>query len=73
MPRYLFKPMGKDEAREISGWRYRPPYDFYDAASDPDDLEELLDPGRRKGAYFSAFDEGEISSAFSSSRRRGRS
>ena len=57
MRRYLFKQMDDDEAREISGWRYEPPYDFYDAVSDPGDLEELLDPERREDAYFSAFDE----------------
>lgn len=57
MPRYHFRPMGDEEAREISGWRYEPPYDFYDWTSDPDDLEELLDPERRKDAYFSVFEE----------------
>lgn len=57
MPRYLFRQMVQEEAREISNWRYEPPYDFYDATSDPDDLRELLDPERRKDAYFSAFDE----------------
>jgi len=59
MPRYLFRPMSDEEAREISGWHYEPPYDFYDATSDQDDLEELLDPERRKDAYFSAFDREE--------------
>ncbi len=57
MPGYLFRPMGDGETWEISGWPYEPPYDFYDWTSDPDDLEELLDPERRKDAYFSAFDE----------------
>jgi ribosomal-protein-alanine N-acetyltransferase len=57
MPRYLFRPMTDEEAREISGWRYEPPYDFYNWTSDPDDLEELLDPERRKDSYFSVFDE----------------
>jgi [ribosomal protein S18]-alanine N-acetyltransferase len=57
VPRYLFRPMTDGEAREISGWRYEQPYDFYDWTSDPDDLEELLDPERRKGTYFSVFDE----------------
>ncbi|MDQ4128273.1 MAG: GNAT family N-acetyltransferase [Actinomycetota bacterium] len=59
MPGYLFRPMVDEEAWEVSGWRYGPPYDFYDWTGDPDDLEELLDPERRKDAYFSAFDEGE--------------
>ena len=49
--------MEDEEATQISGWHYEPPYDFYDATSDPDDLEELLDPKRRKDAYFSVFDE----------------
>jgi ribosomal-protein-alanine N-acetyltransferase len=58
MTAYVFRPMNDKEAREISGWRYDPPYDFYDATSDPDDLAELLDPKRRReGAYYAAFDE----------------
>ena len=58
MAGYLFRQMTDEEARGISGWRYEPPYDFYDATSDEDDLAELLDPERREDAYFSAFDEG---------------
>jgi [ribosomal protein S18]-alanine N-acetyltransferase len=54
---YRFRQMADEEAREISGWHYEPPYDFYDTASDEGDLEELLDPERRQGTYFSAFDE----------------
>jgi [ribosomal protein S18]-alanine N-acetyltransferase len=50
--------MSDEEAREISRWHYESPYDFYDWTSDPDDLEELLDPARREGTYFSAFDRG---------------
>ena len=58
MTAYVFRPMSDQEAREISGWRYEPPYDFYDATSDPDDLAELLDPDRRReGSYYAAFDE----------------
>jgi len=49
--------MEDEEATQISGWQYEPPYDFYDATSDPDDLQELLDAKRRKDAYFSVFDE----------------
>ncbi len=57
MSGYRFRLMEDSEAVEISGWHYEPPYDFYDATSDVDDLQELLDAKRRKGAYFSAFDE----------------
>jgi ribosomal-protein-alanine N-acetyltransferase len=53
---YLFRQMDDADAREISGWRYEPPYDFYDAAADPDDLAELLDPQSRRDVYFSALD-----------------
>ena len=60
MPGYSFRPMSDEEAREISGWSYEPPYDFYDLASDEDDLAELLDPERRKDAYFSAFDDDRV-------------
>jgi ribosomal-protein-alanine N-acetyltransferase len=55
-PGYLFRQMDDADAREISGWRYEPPYDFYDATADPDDLAELLDPERRRGVYFSVLD-----------------
>ncbi|HWS80642.1 MAG TPA: GNAT family protein [Rubrobacter sp.] len=57
MSDYRFRMMEDEEATQISGWHYDPPYDFYDATSDPDDLEELLDPKRRKDAYFSVFDD----------------
>jgi [ribosomal protein S18]-alanine N-acetyltransferase len=57
MPGYSFKLMSDEDAREISRWHYEPPYDFYDATSDQDDLQELLDPERRKDSYFSVRDE----------------
>jgi [ribosomal protein S18]-alanine N-acetyltransferase len=57
---YRFRKMEDEEATQISGWHYDPPYDFYDATSDPDDREELLDPRRRKDAYFSVFDDGVL-------------
>ncbi|HJQ29634.1 MAG TPA: GNAT family N-acetyltransferase, partial [Rubrobacter sp.] len=56
MSGYFFRLMSDEEAREISRWHYEPPYDFYDATSDQDDLRELLDPKLRKDSYFSAFD-----------------
>jgi [ribosomal protein S18]-alanine N-acetyltransferase len=57
VPTYWFRQMADEEAHEISRWHYEPPYDFYDWTSDPEDLEELLDPARREGTYFSALDE----------------
>ncbi len=54
---FEFKKRSDEEAQEIAGWRYPPPYNFYDSVSDPDDLAELLDPHRRRDDYFSAFNE----------------
>jgi len=56
-PRYLFRQMDDADAREISGWRYESPYDFYDSTADPADLADLLDPERRRDVYFSALDD----------------
>jgi [ribosomal protein S18]-alanine N-acetyltransferase len=53
---YLFRQMDDADARRISGWRYAPPYDFYDSTADPADLAELLDPQSRRDVYFSALD-----------------
>jgi [ribosomal protein S18]-alanine N-acetyltransferase len=54
-------PMTEQEAEEIAGWRYDPPYDFYDADADQRDLAELLDPEVRGDRYFSARDaSGEL-------------
>jgi ribosomal-protein-alanine N-acetyltransferase len=47
--------MGEDDARAIAAWRYDPPYSFYDADADADDLALLLDEEVRQGRYFSAF------------------
>jgi [ribosomal protein S18]-alanine N-acetyltransferase len=49
MSGYRFRRMTDEEAAQISGWHYESPYD---ATSDADDLQELLDPKSRKDAYF---------------------
>lgn len=43
-----------ERARLIADWRYPPPYDFYDASADEEDLRELLD---RASPYYAALDE----------------
>jgi ribosomal-protein-alanine N-acetyltransferase len=72
MSGYQFKQMEDEEATHISRWHYEPPYNFYDATSDPDDLQELLDPRRRKDAYFSVFDDDEVLVGFFQFERAGK-
>jgi [ribosomal protein S18]-alanine N-acetyltransferase len=56
--RFAFTVLTPDDAQVIASWHYPPPYDFYDAAADPDDLAELLSAPEY---YFTATDEaGEI-------------
>ncbi len=55
----VFKEMSEEEAREVANWKYEPPYDFYDVTKDPEDLDELLDPEKRKD-YFSAASNDEL-------------
>jgi ribosomal-protein-alanine N-acetyltransferase len=57
---YSIRPMSDDAAHTIAGWKYPPPYNFYDAIDDPVDLAELLDPERRRGRYFEVFDAGDL-------------
>jgi len=56
---FIFNEMTQKEAREIAAWKYDPPYDFYDLAKDPEDLEEILAPEKRVD-YFSATSGGEL-------------
>ena len=60
-PQYRFEPMSEQQARAVADWHYDPPYDFYDAVADPEDLAELLDPAQRAGRYFAALgDSGDL-------------
>ena len=53
--------MSQSQARKVAAWRYDPPYDFYDAVADPEDLAELLDPVQREGRYFAVLsDQGDL-------------
>ena len=49
----VFEQMTVEQAAEVAGWRYPPPYDFYNADADPGDLELLLAAGPE---YFAALD-----------------
>jgi [ribosomal protein S18]-alanine N-acetyltransferase len=53
-------PMTQSDAEEIAGWRYEPPYSFYDADADADDLRLLLDPATRENRYFAAFQREQL-------------
>lgn len=55
----VFEEMSDEDAREIAAWKYDPPYDLYDLAKDPEDLEEILTPEKRAD-YFSAKSDGEL-------------
>src|SRR5215212_1596350 len=49
--------MSQRQARAVAAWRYDPPYDFYDAVADPEDLAELLDPVQREGRDFAVLSD----------------
>ncbi|MGN6814416.1 MAG: GNAT family N-acetyltransferase [Thermomicrobiales bacterium] len=55
--RFYFRSLTQADAVAIAAWHYPAPYTFYDFASDPDDLAELLDPARRGATYFAVTDE----------------
>jgi RimJ/RimL family protein N-acetyltransferase len=50
-------------ASEVAGWRYEPPYDFYDLASDPADEAAMRDPARA-GHCRAVFGESDRLDAF---------
>jgi ribosomal-protein-alanine N-acetyltransferase len=50
------RPMNQVEAEEIAGWKYPPPYSFYNATEDElFDLDQLLSATQRRGRYYSVF------------------
>jgi len=55
-PEFRFRPLAQTDAEAVSIWHYPEPYSFYDWVEDPDDLEELLDPARRRDAYYAVDD-----------------
>jgi ribosomal-protein-alanine N-acetyltransferase len=54
--RFVFRDMTGTDARAIAAFRYEPPFDVYDWGADPEDLEELLDPGSWPDVWFAVHD-----------------
>ncbi|MCG8347536.1 MAG: GNAT family N-acetyltransferase [Chloroflexales bacterium] len=54
---FFFRPMQKQDALVVTGWRYEAPYSFYNADSDPDDLAELLNCAASDCVYYAVVDE----------------
>ncbi len=52
-----FEAMSQADAEAIADWHYEPPYDFYDARTDEENLAHLLDQQRRIDRSFSVRDE----------------
>ena len=53
---WTIQPMSDTSARAIAGWRYPPPYDFYNAVPGDPDLADLLSADFRRGRYFEVID-----------------
>jgi len=58
--------MAQADAEQVARWHYPEPFSFYDWTADPDDLAELLDPGRRGDSYAAVEDDdGDLVGYFS--------
>ena len=53
---FILHPLTKEEARVIAAWCYDPPYAFYNAENDPDDLAELLQCEELDDVYYAVVD-----------------
>lgn len=51
--KFDFARMNQEQAESIAAWHYAPPYSFYDAAANEEDLTELLN--ERHNRYYTAF------------------
>src|SRR5688500_1727888 len=57
--------MSDASASTIADWRYRVPYDFYNAVPDDPDLADFMNADFRRGRYFEVVDaNGELAGFF---------
>jgi [ribosomal protein S18]-alanine N-acetyltransferase len=56
--------MSQADAEECAAWRYEPPYSFYDADADADDLALLLSKESRENRNFAAFSDDALIGGF---------
>jgi [ribosomal protein S18]-alanine N-acetyltransferase len=63
--------MTQADAEEIAAWRYEPPYSFYDATADENDLRLLLDPESRDGRNFGVWHDDDTLVGFFEFKPRG--
>jgi len=62
---YRFVPMNAEHAKACDGWRYSPPYDFYDLRSDEGDRDAFMNPDSWGTELFAVLDDGgELSGYF---------
>jgi ribosomal-protein-alanine N-acetyltransferase len=53
--------MNDASAREIAdGWKYEPPYDFYDATADSEDYDEFVNPEKWPECFYKVCMAGQL-------------